>query len=155
MDYNKLLEKARKAYSECITGAEKRRLESIFPELAESEESEDERTRKDIIHYLGLVGKGDGDYAQPMIDRWIAWLEKQSEQNPAWSGEDKLNLKQAIYVCHQNGYTAVENWLKSLKPQSHWKPTDEQMEDLKYAINMVDKCCEDSLQSLYNELKKL
>ena len=36
-----------------------------------------------------------------------------------------------------------------------WKPTDEQMEDLEYAINMVDKCCEDSLQSLYNELKKL
>ena len=36
-----------------------------------------------------------------------------------------------------------------------WKPTEEQLEDLKYAINMVDKCCEDSLQSLYDELKKL
>ena len=45
------------------------------------------------------------------------------------------------------------NWLESLKP--HWKPTQEQMENLKYAINMVDKCCEDSLQSLYNDLNRL
>ena len=49
-------------------------LEKLFPKLAEFE---DERIRKEIIHYLGLVGKGDGDYAQPMIDRWIAYLEKQ------------------------------------------------------------------------------
>lgn len=33
MDYNKLLEKARKMYAECVTCAEKRRLESVFPEL--------------------------------------------------------------------------------------------------------------------------
>ena len=52
--------------------------EFIFPQLAESE---DERIRKEIINYLGLVGKSDGDYAQPMIDRWIAYLEKQKEPN--------------------------------------------------------------------------
>ena len=42
-------------------------------------ESEDERIRKEIVDYLNLVGKGDGDYAQPMIDKWIAYLEKQKE----------------------------------------------------------------------------
>ena len=49
---------------------------TLHPELAESE---DERTRKEIIDYLGLVGKGKDDYRQPMIDRWIAYLEKQKE----------------------------------------------------------------------------
>jgi len=38
-----------------------------------------------------------------------------AEMQKEWSEEDELSLKQAIYVCHQNGYTAVENWLKSLK----------------------------------------
>lgn len=32
-NYNKLLERAKEAYKNCATGAEKRRLESIFPEL--------------------------------------------------------------------------------------------------------------------------
>ena len=54
-------------------------LQSVFPEL---KESDGERIREEIIDYLHLVGKGDGDYAQPMIDRWIAWLEKQGEQKP-------------------------------------------------------------------------
>lgn len=60
------------------TDKEKEALVVLIPELAESD---DERIRKEIIDYLGLVGKGDGDYAQPMIDRWIAYLEKQKE-NP-------------------------------------------------------------------------
>lgn len=33
LKYNKLLEKAKEAYKNCVTDAEKRRLESIFPEL--------------------------------------------------------------------------------------------------------------------------
>lgn len=39
------------------------------------------------------------------------------DKNKEWNEEDKLNLNQAIYVCHQNGYDGVEKWLKSLRPQ--------------------------------------
>ena len=45
-------------------------LESIFPEL---KESEDERIRKEIISYI----KSSGAVTNP---NWIAWLEKQGEQ---------------------------------------------------------------------------
>lgn len=71
-----------------------------------------------------------------------------------WAYIDDLLEKQAIYVCHQNGYTAVENWLKSLRHQKQWKPNKEQMECLyKYAEqNNYDGTI---LTSLYDNLKKL
>lgn len=47
----------------------------------------------------------------------------------AWSEEDELNLNQAIYVCHQNGYDGVENWLKSLKDKLQLKPKQEWSEE--------------------------
>ena len=52
-----------------------------FPELKESDkESEDERIRKEIISHLQYLAK----YCQesmPNVDKWIAWLERQGEQN--------------------------------------------------------------------------
>lgn len=74
-NYNKLLEKAQKAYKNCVTGAEKRRLESIFPEL---KMSEDERIRKEIIEFLQLPHRQFvGERNQ---EEWIEWLQKQGEK---------------------------------------------------------------------------
>lgn len=50
-------------------------LEGMFPELRESE---DERIRKDIIHYI--LYKADG-VSEKQEHEWVAWLEKQKE-NP-------------------------------------------------------------------------
>ena len=41
--------------------------------------SEDERIRKELIKYLKLVDKGEGDYAHPIVSGWIAYLEKQKD----------------------------------------------------------------------------
>lgn len=79
-NYKELLEKAKEAYSKCETEAEKRRLESIFPELAESE---DEKIRKDLIQWVNTnislermpVGL---NYSNECI---LAWLEKQGEHD--------------------------------------------------------------------------
>jgi len=76
MNYEKLLEKARNAYKNCATGAEKRRLESIFPELKEKE-SEDEKIAKELIRYLPYCD----DIAKDTKEKWIAWLEKQCEKS--------------------------------------------------------------------------
>jgi len=78
-------EAIKEAYGIPVTKAQHEALQFLIPELRDSE---DERIRKEIIDYLGLVGKCDGDYAQPMIDRWIAYLEKQKEQK---SREDIIN----------------------------------------------------------------
>ena len=70
-DYKKLLEKAQKEYKQCSTDAERRMLESIFPELVESD---DERIRKNCIHFLNLQKQHHASTFE--IDECIAWLEK-------------------------------------------------------------------------------
>ena len=53
-----------------------------------------------------LIAIKDQDvYEYPPMNR--------EQKTAEWSEEDKKNLEQAIYVCHQYGYTGVENWLKS------------------------------------------
>ena len=76
-------------------------LETLIPELRESE---DEKIRKEIIEYLGLVGKGDSDYAQPMIDRWIAYLEKLKKLFESGRGLYYYDGEKTTYC----GYPATE-----------------------------------------------
>jgi len=94
-------------------------LENIFPEL---KVLEDERIRKELIKYLkegveGYIPAGDrSDY-----QRWLAWVEKQSEQK--WSEEDESKVKEIVYFLdtakvHYASTTALDDcveWLKSLK----------------------------------------
>ncbi|MCR5578623.1 MAG: hypothetical protein K6F74_05355 [Prevotella sp.] len=58
---------------------------------------------------------------------------------PAWSEEDERiidRLCDILYDCHSYGecslklneYSNLYDWLKSLRPQSRWKPTDEHYE---------------------------
>lgn len=49
-------------------------------------------------------------------------------------------------------------WLKSLRPQNNWKPSEEQMEALAEALSLAKNCGEESafdLRTLYEQLKKL
>ena len=97
------------------------------------------------------------------------FLEMQVEQKPTeWNEEDEKKL---LCICawikdypriadfKDEMYTVANNcidWLKSLRPQSQWKPSDKQLEALKEAC---DKHWEpdglDPLYTLYQELKKL
>ena len=77
-----------------------------------------------------------------------------------WSEDDMKVIKEIIFLLkHHNSnetLTTVHsiedmiNWLKSLRPQNTWKPSDEQMMALLY------HCSNGSvLSSLYNDLNKL
>ena len=124
-------------------------------------ESEDERIRNEILLYIGSKQDIDLD----THNRWCAYLEKQKKQKPAeWSEEDEKmlhhiiidieSLKEQDYckpLCDEE-----INWLKHLSPQSHWKPSEEQMEALSdawLACDDKEKC--ELLSSLYDELKNL
>lgn len=93
----------------------------------------------------------------------IEAIKRLYKQKPSgWSKEDELNFSQAIYVCHQNGYTAVENWLKSLKEKYTWKPSVTQMKALQcfleHGCAASDKeasKAEKELEILYRDLKRL
>lgn len=92
-------------------------------------------------------GWGDNDY------------EKEINSLEAWSEEDEkmLNyviidiesLKEQVYcrtLCDEE-----IDWLKSLRPQSWWKPTDEQMDALESAVSSLQST---ALESLYQDLTK-
>lgn len=72
-------------------------------------------------------------------------------------------LLQLIHDSHREPCTkgliafGAEAWLKSLRPQNHWKPSEEQMEALNKAKNSPANYYDIrlGLQSLYNDLKKL
>jgi len=101
---------------------------------------------------------------------------KKIEQNPAWSEEDEnyiCNIIGALEIliireterafdgdrnAHPKYYKKLQEWLKSLRPQSQWKPTDNQMKALN-AINVTGGLSyvgqAQELIALYNDLKKL
>lgn len=107
-----------------------------------------------IWHKDWAVGKAD-------CLAWIACQQKPVE----WSEEDTAKMSAlSRWLCSNNnskfdGFRAFElvDWLKTLKPQNHWKPTDAQMECLLCEVNAWTKGCikRGILESLYNELKKL
>ena len=85
---------------------------------------------------------------------------KKIEQKPAWSEEDEVKINR-IVACLEN-FNVADNdillkdvdWLKSLRPQSTWKPSDEQIGVIEAVINNRS-FQRRHLDSLYEQLKKL
>lgn len=105
----------------------------------ESASNEEERIREDIITYMRIANK---ILPQLSIERWIAWLEKQTPKNktildkaveeevnawfekqnkPKWTEKDEENFRDIIGAIHRIAYQPTEDeearveWLKSLK----------------------------------------
>ena len=139
--------------------------EYIFPEL---KESEDERIRKELISFLQLPHpQFVGERKQ---EKWIAWLEKQAKQTPIWNEEDEHRIELLKALCEDKFLESAHNstmygemkitidWLKSLRPQNRWKPSEEQMKalhDLNLTGNISYAGQGQVLIELYNVLKKL
>ena len=103
------------------------------------------------------------------------WLEKNLEymkpNKQEWSEEDETCLEYALWcviktrhfvakdACDLEACRCAERWLKSLRPQPHWKPSREQMGMLLAVINDPNNAgaesCHLMLQSLYADLEKL
>ena len=71
--------------------------------------------------------------------------------------ENKKKFPYALSLHEQ--YKKMVAWLKSLRPQSHWKPSEEQMKALEKTIYITNYGCNpdriNALSSLYGQLKKL
>lgn len=134
-----------------------------------------------ILHIKNETYNYYGGYSSEYIMRWLKSLKDRYTWKP--SDEDKKMLDFAIraaglckqYVInHQvNGYSKLpdvpkryeelQDWLKSLRPQSQWKPSDGQLECLGYAIEKANKDRSPlannriylTLKALYEQLKKL
>lgn len=159
--YEEALERAKELH-EAGNALTKSQMEIVFPEL---KESEDERIRTRLIALVEAFGQGE------YKDEMLAYLERQKEQQPAeWSEGDEGMLNCIIATLCEESHggretndkmvTWLENRLKSLRPQPHWKPSEEQMKALKLAYEDAFDCPEGGvphlpLQSLYQDLQKL
>jgi len=96
--------------------------------------------------------------------------KREAEQKPTWSKEDEDAIGMAIealedlcdvddpstsFIGHNLSFAEATERLRALKPQLHWKPTEEQMTALKIVKKGFPADDLDAIESLYNELKKL
>lgn len=99
-------------------------LETVLPEL---KESEDERIRQELITHCRNTRCVTEEGAE-RIAKWIAWLEKQGEQEPIkWKDSDEkylfwalLSIQKDIAASEINGVNTKDlndcvRWLYSLK----------------------------------------
>ena len=106
----------------------------------------------------GICGFGDtiDDALYHFLRETMAY---QKEQKPAeWSEEDEKKLNSIILKLRHDGgllYEKEITFLKSLRMQSHWKPSEEQMQSLKHAYSMMNGQAGTDLADLYYDLKKL
>lgn len=92
----------------------------------------------------------------------LTWADEHPKQKFEWSEEDEHRIKDTIYfleTAKKHYASTIEldaciDWLKSLRPQSQWKPTEEQMDELKYAY-IHKPYSSEVLETLYDDLKKL
>ena len=136
--------------------------EKIFPEL---KESEDGRIRDFLIGFIKVCRWAEKeDQGWPSKEECIAWLEKQDEQKPAWSEDDKRTYSEILDFFLGDIGTRCATidkqrhfgyWLKSLKP-NHWKPSEEQLRAIINSAQGLYQCKEkEVLLDLYEQLKNL
>ena len=92
-----------------------------------------------------------------MIENYKEKSEKE-QRSAEWTEEEIIMKGEITNLLQKSGHYEKESaWLKSLKPQSHWKPSDEQLEALKDAIRIkpFENPSNNLLWELYEQLKKL
>lgn len=113
-------------------------LESIFPEL---KESEDEKIIYDAIKEVCNVedARAFAKHNETVFNVAKRVLEKQGEQKPEWRDEDENMIRNlqselsnlaARKLIKGSTYQKYSDWLKSLHPQKWWKPMEEQINSL-------------------------
>lgn len=123
------------------------------------------RTKSKSFTEVYMKGWNDAKKEQkPTDDRYMeGYMRGIGERNFAqWSEEEKKHLYNAIeavkYVYDVSegtgGFKCVE-FLKSIRPQPHWKPSKEQMKALKHCVDGWQDNADGILDSLYNDLKTL
>lgn len=146
MDYEKMykeaLERAKK-FEEKYGGGY---AEYIFPELTESEDERILRVISEAV--ITFFSDYANDFEDEDRDAALAWLEKQKEQKPAWSEEDKKMLLSIINAFRNGTVSTIgqEQWLKNLperfnlQSKPEWSEMDEDI--LNCCISSIEEAKE-------------
>lgn len=99
----------------------------------------------------------DGQISQEIAEKYFPELKSEDEKYKEWI------LKYLYYGLGKSDeqfkdqFETAINWLESLKPQTHWKPSDEQIEILNMVLTneSMDDNIARILRELREQLKKL
>lgn len=100
------------------------------------------------------------DVAQWAKEHSAELLKAANQNYVAWNKDDEVRINRIVALLEnlkvpENDILIKDtNWLKYLKYQKQWKPTDDQLADLKRAIDSYT-FEPDYLEELYEDLKKL
>lgn len=141
-----------------------------IPEDIDESLSGKDKTMDDTIDYWylkylqekkeseGIMGVLKTGYEKGRADAFI-------QMQRGWSEEDESKMNNLCHFLEEYGNQYYGNltlqfiisWLKSLKHQSHWEPSDDQMKTLELIINShsLDAYHLGMVQHLYNGLKTL
>ena len=154
-----------KAYKEALERAKHGLpIDEIFPELKESEDERINKFLRQTFIALYLCRDKTGKWHGEPVTNILAYLEKQKEQQPAeWSEEDEKLLDAMIDMATNSLYEPLcprgkmIALLKSIRPQPHWKPSEEQIDALEAVLGMIHQTDTryDAAFGLLDELKAL
>ena len=128
---------------------------------------EDEHRIKDTVYFLDTAKKHYASTEE--LDACIDWLKSfkgRVQPKQEWNEEDSIRLQRIIDFLWYNRKGDTDtiyqqerdiDWLKSLRPQNRWKPSDEQMEALDWQVEntSVSSWQYKATKELLEDLKKL
>jgi len=140
-----------------------------FPQPKHAWSEEDEIGFRDAmwaIEQARTIAKDENDMGNLWYaERWLKSLKNKVQPKQEWDEKDKYMLNNVIDTLKplsqttHSGYAinSMIAWLKSLRPQNTWKPSEEQMNTLLSEVTAWTKGCHQQivLESIYNDLKKL
>jgi len=123
--------------------------ECVYGEQNPAWSEDDDANLVRALAFIKNTSLKDVDEIKESVLTWITSLKDKCLPQPKqeWSEEDKDLIEEII--SHYRHLIAIGSLdseryksyiipkLKSIKPQSHWKPSDEQMSALNYVINLM------------------
>jgi len=115
-----------------------------------SEEDEEIHRRCICAMRASACGFPEEEKFVEQVDNWLKSFKDRVQPQPkqGWCGGDEAHLHSLIthleqWIERHPNTTGADiqgeniTWLKSLRPQSTWKPSDEQIKALNYVINLM------------------
>ena len=125
---------------------------------------EDEKILNSLISSLARIGastRTDSTSINYTFSKEIDWLKSiknrvqpQLLPQQEWSKRDEKLLNDAISLADECDDIELRDWLKSLRPQNRWKPSEKQLNELHKVITNTG-FNPYVIKSLYDDLKKL
>ena len=129
--------------------------------------SEEDEQNYDILLKIICSSNKSESLVNKLFD-WFKSLKGRIRPKQEWSKKDETMLNCCLGAINTTDYfdednkDKMKNWLESLRPQSHWKPSDDQIRRLEYFLKLWGKTDDienikvfETVKSLLNDLKKL